>query len=235
MRVTNNLQASALTMEADTEIVIEYYSIRNSSSLFDITVTSLETAEASRIEVLNTELATLGLECDDVLINGVLTAGALDSYAQYDSFETGDASQVTFTPATQNVLAGQTFRLGGQLTLNALMDFDNMVYLEVKAGAVVTMTEEASSSGSIVMQVSNTANIDGTFVAPVPVDFTSGTPDFLVGSTGTFEFVAATDFVVDNLQVDGNMTSLSSLRFAGRGSTKVENIEIGAGGMSQLT
>ena len=226
IRSNNNLNADSITVGAGTELYAEYWIV--SDQTFGVYASTLTAEHTSTIEVLNTELMTLAFECDTVILDGELTAGVLTSYAMLEEFRTGDSSAVTFTPESQSILVGETMVLGGQVTLNALMNFDEWVSLEIASGATVTMNEETDSSGEITIQVNNIANIAGTFNPPVSVNFGTGTPDFIV--SGTFRFDDSSAFIADRLEVSGVFACDTPLDLRGRGNTKIENIVIADGG-----
>ena len=226
IRSNNNLNADSITVGAGTELYAEYWIV--SDQTFGVCASTLTAEHTSTIEVLNTELMTLAFECDTVILDGELTAGVLTSYAMLEEFRTGDSSAVTFTPESQSILVGETMVLGGQVTLNALMNFDEWVSLEIASGATVTMNEETDSSGEITIQVNNIANIAGTFNPPVSVNFDTGTPDFIV--SGTFRFDDASAFKADRLEVSGVFACDTPLDLSGQGNTKIENIVIADGG-----
>ena len=227
LRDGNTLSASSdILIDENTEIYIQHY-VTDSNVFAFQTDTDMTQEVGSIISVLEPSQSDVTIDTREFITDGQLLLGVLHSNSEFSLFQTNENSVVSFTPSSQQFLRGSTIELGGDVTVNDLLDIHDTAVFEVSEGGVLTMT---GSGGPITMQVSNTARIDGQFLAPVAVDFGTGSPDFFVGENGRFEFDDASNFVADRLEVNGIMKCESSLNFDGRSNIKMENLVVNAGG-----
>ena len=147
----------------------------------------------------------------------------------WETFTVGENGVVTFDPVSHDEYLGPHISIRGDVTLlktvSVVLPCDKF---EIDTGTLVMVGAE-----NVTIECSN-VTINGVFKPQGAVDVGAGLPTFHVGPLGHFVFTLNGDFICDNLDVSGVMTSLLPIVMRGRVRDNIHSINIGNSGYLTL-
>ena len=173
------------------------------------------------------EDVTLTFQTESMSIDGEMGNGTVDftNVNSLQTFETGASSIVNINPARTDLIVDvATLDFQGEVTFQSGIDISGCNLFRINNAGTMTITANITETPTMKLSCA-TVTINGTFMPSASV-VASDINNFLVGTSGFFYFVPGSDFLADNIDIEGYFHSNTSLNFGGINRDTLHDFEI---------